>query len=198
MEEKCGSSALKGIMRSSTSRSQYWLRVLAWVGIIYASLPGVRPLCDFLKAKTPFLILINSFIAIVLIVLAVEIIRWRVWKGAFSYFLIWSIFVSYGYLLLFLKIPEEKIHLIEYGFLAFLVFRAVSLDYQGIKRYAMAFVISSLLGWLDEVIQHFLPNRYYQNSDVLLNMVSAGLGLWVVFIFEGGNGKKALSRMREG
>lgn len=176
-------------MRPSNLRFQYWLQVIVWVGIIYASLPWVRPLCDFLKAKTPFLFLINSLMAVVFVLLAVEMGRRRVLKGASSYFLVWGIFVVYGYLLFLLKVPEEKIHLIEYGFLAFLVFRAVDLDYRGVKRYGIAFVVSSLLGWMDELIQHFLPNRYYQSSDVLLNILSAGLGLVVVFIFQSKSAK---------
>jgi len=153
------------------------------VGIIYISLPWVRPVCDFLKAKTPFPLLINGLMIAIVVGLALLIGRRRVLRGAFSYFGVLSVFAGYGFLLLFLKIPEERIHLIEYGILAFLVFRAAALDYQGIKSYAIAFVISSLVGWVDEIIQHFLPNRYYQNSDVFLNMVSAGLGLFVVFIF---------------
>lgn len=173
-------------MRPLSVRSRYWLQVIMWVGIIYTSLPWVRPVCDFLKAKTPFSILINSLMVAVFFGLIVLMHYWRVLQGArvFSYLLVLGVFVGYGFLLVSLKVPEEKIHLIEYGILAFLVFRAAALDYQGIKSYALAFVVSSLAGWVDEVIQHFFPNRYYQNSDVLLNMVGAGLGLLMVFLFQ--------------
>ena len=93
---------------------------------------------------------------------------------------------AYGYGMMIMKIPEEKIHFLEYGFLAFLICRALRLDWGDLKSYSGAFFLTFLLGWLDEGIQAILPNRYYQLSDVGLNGISAGLGLLLTFALSRG------------
>ena len=85
-----------------------------------------------------------------------------------------------GFILI--EIPEEKIHFIEYGVLLVLVYWALSYNSKNWYRFLTAFIITSLIGFGDEVIQYFLPNRYYQTSDVILNAISGGLGLVLVFI----------------
>ena len=77
--------------------------------------------------------------------------------------------------------PEEKIHFIEYGILAYLVFRRCGsiMARGGLRR---GFDDGAGLG--DEGIQHLLPNRYYQTSDIVLNAVSGLLGLLLVYTFQ--------------
>ncbi len=78
------------------------------------------------------------------------------------------------YLLLFLRmaIPEERSHLIEYSVLAAFIYEALKERQKNggnITRPAMlAFVITVLLGWLDEAIQLFLPNRFYDLMSALM------------------------------
>jgi VanZ family protein len=81
-----------------------------------------------------------------------------------------------------LSIPEERLHLLEYGFLGFLVHRALILDTGKRQAYLAAFIITSLIGWGDEGIQYILPNRYYQFKDVSLNSASAALGLAMTYV----------------
>jgi len=92
--------------------------------------------------------------------------------------------VAYVFGFIALKIPEEKIHFIEYGFLAYFVFRAISFDLKEEPFvYFLSLLLVSLIGWGDEGLQHILPNRYYQIQDVLLNSISGALGLYLTYIF---------------
>ncbi|VAX38155.1 hypothetical protein MNBD_UNCLBAC01-580 [hydrothermal vent metagenome] len=91
---------------------------------------------------------------------------------------------AYGYGVFTIQYAEEKVHFIQYGVLSFFAYRALRLDLPHLWAYFAALILSSFIGWGDEGIQHLLPNRYYQTSDVFLNIFSVGLGLFFIFILE--------------
>lgn len=166
------------------SRRRIWSYVLGWVGIIYSTLYVARPVCTFLKETTPFVLLTNILCIVLLI--AVLIVLWRKARTfkPLSFFLLAGVFLAYGIGLATIQFPEEKIHFIEYGFLAFLIFKAIRIDISNSAVYAYSFILVSIFGWIDEGIQYILPNRYYQTEDVLLNSVSGFLGLLLVYVFQ--------------
>lgn len=65
--------------------------------------------------------------------------------------------------------PYERFHVVEYALLAFLY-------KNGTGSRKKAFVLASIGGVLDEVIQWLLPNRYFDLKDILWNVVGAFLG----------------------
>ena len=83
----------------------------------------------------------------------------------------------------FLPLPEERLHFVEYGLFCGLVHGAlVERDRNrkagdALKDFHRAFFSPTILallltlaaGWLDEGIQKLLPNRYYDIRDVALN-----------------------------
>jgi VanZ family protein len=167
---------------SKKLRARYWLYVLGFVGLIYSTLYIVRPICTYLKAATPFSLLVNILCIVVLILLGIGIgMKIRIQKLS-SYVILSMVLLVYIYGLAVLQYPEEKIHLIEYGFLAYLVIKAIRVDVSKPIAYGYAFILVSVIGWIDEGIQYLLPNRYYQIEDVILNSVSGALGLFLVFI----------------
>lgn len=103
------------------------------------------------------------------------------------HFLAWLILLaaifSYIYGIVTIQYPEEKIHFLEYGVLAFLLFQALRCRFSEHTSYLFAFLLASFLGLGDEGIQHVLPNRYYQWDDVVLNSVSSLLGLMLTFSY---------------
>jgi hypothetical protein len=174
------------MLTANEQRLRSWLYVLGWVGIIYSTLYIVRPICTFLKETTPFALLVNILCGIV--ILSVLTVLWRK-AGALkfsSYFILAVVLIGYGYGLAAIAFPEEKIHFIEYGMLAYLIYKALRLDVRDSKAYVLTFLLVSALGWIDEGIQHILPNRYYQIEDVILNSVSGVLGLALVYVFQRG------------
>lgn len=89
--------------------------------------------------------------------------------------------LAYFYLLKYVcHFPAERLHLVEYGALAYLLYRALRLDFSLRKAYVFGFLIASAFGIIDELIQGVLDNRVYETRDVAINVISAGLGLLVV------------------
>lgn len=169
---------------SKNLRSKYWVYVWGWVFYIYSTLYVGRPVCTYLKETLPFSLLINALMAVLLILLVIGMVSKGHMTKPSSYFILAMVLSVYIYGLVMIQYPEEKIHFIEYGFLAYLVYKAVRLDVQEPMAYGYAFLLISALGWIDEGIQYLLPNRYYQIEDVILNSISGALGLGLVFIFK--------------
>jgi len=71
--------------------------------------------------------------------------------------------------------PEEAVHFLEYGLLGYLLFRALSQSIQDTSVYPAAFLIGSLVGIGDEILQWMMPNRYWDFRDAGLNALAAGL-----------------------
>ena len=93
-----------------------------------------------------------------------------------------AIAVVYGYLLQVYAIyPAERLHLVEYGFVGFFLFRALRFDMGRLNAYIAALVLTAVIGFVDESIQWVLPQRYFEMKDVQLNAISGALGLLVVY-----------------
>jgi|SRR5438067_2407783 len=72
--------------------------------------------------------------------------------------------------------PIEKLHLIEYGLLPWLVWRA--LDFEATAgTIAAVWLLSAAAGGVDELIQHVTPGRFGEVRDVLVNWASSALGM---------------------
>ena len=165
-------------------RKKYWAWATGWTLAIYATLYLVRPICEFFKETIPFDLWVNIFLAACLSGIAAIFFRKYKMTDGSGYVLLLLAISGYAYGLVTIPYPEEKIHFIEYGILAYLIFRALRLDHGAWAAYAGAFALTAALGWGDEGLQHLLPNRYYQTSDVVLNAVSGLLGLMLVYVFQ--------------
>ena len=88
---------------------------------------------------------------------------------------------AYVYLLFALsRFPAERLHLLEYGLMAYLILRALQLDLTDRQAYPWSLVLTTVIGLGDEIVQWVLPGRYFEVKDVVLNMVSGGLALLVI------------------
>ncbi len=83
-----------------------------------------------------------------------------------------------------MEVPQERLHLVEYGALALLVraavaesvaVRALGERVTSVDIWALGAV--TLIGWLDEAVQGILPNRMYDLRDVGFNAFAAALAL---------------------
>lgn len=161
-----------------------WVCVGGWVFCIYSTLYIVRPICEYLKKICPLGIITDLVMIGILAGFSLYLLcRVRI-KNPWTYAGLSCVLLCYGYGLITISFPEEKIHFVEYGFLAYLIYRALRLNLSRPTGYVGAFFLTALLGWIDEGIQHLLPNRYYQLDDVLLNAASGALGLALLFLFE--------------
>ena len=76
---------------------------------------------------------------------------------------------------------EERTHLFEYGIVAVLIYQALSERSRNGRRVpapaVLALVATVALGWIDEGLQALIPNRVYDNFDVVRNSVAAMIGI---------------------
>ena len=82
--------------------------------------------------------------------------------------------LAFKYLVLY---PAEQFHFLEYGALSWMVYFMLIRENSLKKIIAVVLVFGAAAGILDEVIQHFLPQRHFEWRDILINLISSILGL---------------------
>ncbi len=101
------------------------------------------------------------------------------------YFILVAIFFSiYGFVVETFDVLVEKIHFVEYGILAFMLYMAMKTHIRSDLIYLLSLIIIIVIGWGDEGIQYILPGRLYDFRDVVLNTLSGGLILLLIFMVE--------------
>ena len=164
------------------TRLKLWIPVIFWTAAIYGTVYVARPISNMLLKKTPLGILINIALLAILMMLGFIIIKKIQIRKPSSYILLSIIGLCYLIGLRMFWIPAEKIHFLEYGLLAFLIFRALAFDRPPWQAYAAALILTILIGWGDECLQSITPGRYYQFPDVMLNAASGVLELLLTFV----------------
>ncbi|MDX1630617.1 MAG: VanZ family protein [Thermoanaerobaculia bacterium] len=163
-----------------------WLWSLAglYVGLIYGSAYFVR----FAAARLRDEGVLTPVVAGVGTAAVVGAVTWWSQQGIDPRELLLLVPAGALYLALWthLERVEERIHLVEYGILGLLLHEALVLHRRGSpdrgwRHPALgAVILVAALGWLDEGIQHLLPNRYYDLRDVALNAVAGILAVGLV------------------
>lgn len=176
-------------MNKIFSRDKNWVLLIAYVALIYSTLPimpGITAFFSSLLGRN-FAVAANSFlIAIIIIIFAFMFKYSLIRRKLISYIAAAVLFAVYLAILLFATpIIAEKMHLLEYGFLSYLTLRAVRGAQPLWKRYIYVIFIIVLVGYCDELIQAFLPNRVYEPKDVFLNIIGGILGLLLIMLVKG-------------
>lgn len=71
--------------------------------------------------------------------------------------------------------PEEALHLVEYGLLSLLLFRALAHRVRDPSIYPSAVILATLIGIGDEFLQWVTPRRFWGFGDIGLNAFAAAL-----------------------
>ncbi len=164
-----------------TQRTQYWLQAFLWLTGIYTSIPFVRPLCEALRERALLNVTIYAS-ALMVAGLFIRSLGYSKRRDILTWLLLAMAMMFYAAGFYFIKIPEERLHFIEYGILSCLVHRAIRLDNEKVSAYLLSFLMTGLCGWGDEILQGLTPGRFYTLKDVELNAISAALGLFADFI----------------
>ena len=153
-----------------------WLWVVLCSIAIFLTVPVARRIQIFVSNHWGRIL----FMYFVLVVLAVSFV-------ALLYFLIikkkvrspanylWLFILSglYAYFTVKLKhVPEEAVHFLEYGLLAFFLFKALSHHIRDRSIYITATFLTLLVGTFDEILQWITPDRYWDFRDAGLNALS--------------------------
>lgn len=163
-----------------------WLAAGGLVLLIYSTLYWVRDVSDWLRDQG-FLVpsLVLGFCGAALLVLR-SLARSRPSRREIAVLAV----AGAAFLPLFplLRKPEEATHFLQYGALGVLVYAALAerLRVRGVagrlgplavavRTGLGAVLVTTLLGWGDELIQAVLPNRYYDLRDVAFNAAAGAL-----------------------
>lgn len=76
--------------------------------------------------------------------------------------------------------PNKHIHIPEYVLMAWLLYAALSKDYQGAGLLVLVFICGSMLGVVDELEQGIHPKRFYGWTDMLINSSSTFIGVLTI------------------
>ncbi len=165
---------------TSRRERRLWLCALAVVVAIYSTLGLAGSLAEVLRERdllpaAVFVLMLLTVAAIVGSGLKGRPGRREVWVGL-------GLMAVYGMLLVRMGgTMEERTHLFEYGIVAVLIYQALRERSDNGRRVpvpaVLALVATALLGWIDEGIQAILPDRVYDNFDVLSNVIAAVIGI---------------------
>jgi hypothetical protein len=72
--------------------------------------------------------------------------------------------------------PIEQFHFLQYGVLGILVFWALSGRPYTLQFYLLAITLFLVVGYLDEIIQGFVPDRIYDLEDTYVDVLSGAMG----------------------
>lgn len=101
------------------------------------------------------------------------------------------VLAGYGLAFWYLRVPEERFHLLQYGLVNVFIAGALPDKISGLRRHMAAIALACLAGIGDELIQALRPNRVGDLRDVFINCYSAMLAQGLLTILTGGDGHKA-------
>jgi len=165
----------------SVAERRWWSAAAAAVGAIFLSLYPLQFAIDALRERN----LLRKSIAATGLLVAVAAGIWLLRRsaGRREWLTLGLCAAAYALVASRFEIVQERIHLLEYGVVALLVFAALEARVAaggGVAAVRPAFAAAAwtaALGWLDEGIQGLLPNRYYDLRDVALNATAGVMAL---------------------
>jgi hypothetical protein len=164
---------------ATLTRKRLWLFIAVYVIFIYLTLPLMRPVLNFLYGalgKEVLSLGVNGLIALAIVSFSIY-----AYKSGFRMYprlaLIFLIMLAGGVVAMGLDIPEERVHFLEYGVLGYLVLKA-TVDSWMIP-FLFSFILVSIMGGGDELIQWLLPDRVGDMRDVFMNSFGGLLGISV-------------------
>jgi len=148
-------------------------------------LPGVFIALEARYGRTILSTATNVFLAAIAALLVGYLARRKKERRKSAYLCLAGLLAAYGYCIYRLPIPSERIHLAEYGLLAYLIFRGLWKEGAGgLWLYASAATATYLIGMADETVQWLLPNRVGEFRDVLLNGLCGVLALGLTAVVQ--------------
>lgn len=175
---------------STSSGIKVWMPVIIYVLIIFATTPFlpdiIRAIARFLNVPLKqFLVWLRDGVIVGLILFLIAIMASRErYKQQSAYAAMIIIFAWGTKLVSDFGSPAEATHFWEYGGLSILIFYKLRYNYLKSRSgplYLAAALLTLGVGVLDELYQGWLPDRYYDFNDIIINVSSGILGLIYVW-----------------
>ncbi|MBB4080362.1 VanZ family protein [Lewinella aquimaris] len=176
----------------SSREAYFWRWALAVVATIFVTLFTGQPLAELLdnqNVRAAIFLLVMGLIGAMMVVHALKTRPRRgeiaVWLG-----------VTAVYVMFFLRLGmPERSHLMEYSVLAVFVHKAIDERLGAGRRRPvsalLAFLLTFLVGVVDETIQLFLPDRVFDPADMFFNGSAAALALGAAALLDWVRGKRS-------
>lgn len=161
--------------------------LIGYVALLYAILPVTPLITRPIESAFPSVFgAFGNTAVIVFLLVGFAVFKDRlkkkppaVWAG------IAVILLIYAFLLIFnTPIAVEKLHLIEYGFLTYLVVRVVKDVRPQDRKYLYVVFTVTIIGICDELIQKLLPNRVCDVRDMMMNSLAGMLALVLLVLLD--------------
>ncbi|MDE2716269.1 MAG: VanZ family protein [Chloroflexota bacterium] len=164
---------------TSRRERRLWTWTLIVVGVLYSTL-GVTPkVAASLLSKN-----LNAALFVVGMMLVGATIISRGLKIRLSGANLGIVLgVAAAYVLVFVRFTstEERSHLIEYGVVAAFIHEALeerARQGRPVPFYPLiAILATALIGVVDELIQHFIPNRVFDPQDIFFNTLAGAIAV---------------------
>lgn len=159
------------------SEALSWIYVVTGALVIYCTIPVARTLREVVREN--FGLKYFLYVTVVLVILAGFVAFRNLHKrglplsAKLSLITIFAAFLIYIYELR--DIPEEAIHVAEYGILGLLVYRALTHRIRDFSIYIVATLLVGMIGIADEYIQWLIPSRYFDLRDIRTNFIAGAL-----------------------
>ena len=157
----------------------------AWTVLLYALIPFVRPIQRVLMGAIGSGWIIGSVLTAVAAALVVSaFLVWRSPRASTAFDLAWLAAVAATAAVTAWHLrerPEEAVHLIQFGVLALLLYRAMRPAGPDLAILAAVVLLGALVGTVDEIIQWLVPGRFWDLRDVAVNAGACALAaaaLW--------------------
>jgi VanZ family protein len=166
-------------MKGRKRRLISWLWASFCILAIFLVIPLARNIQIFVSARwgsSLFGYAVLAAVGTVSVLLFFFLFFRRKIRRVSNYFWLLLVTVLYVYFTIKLwDVPVEAIHFLEYGLLGFFLFRALKFNIRDKSIFFIAFLIGTLVGIFDEILQWIVPLRLWDIRDVGLNALSGGL-----------------------
>jgi len=170
-----------------------WIAAL-WVCVIYATIPLVRTAQSWYSARFETVWITVAIVAVLTLSLAstwlwlmrsarrirpLELLVPLVVAGIAAWWA-WQL----------RRRPEEAVHLLEYGLLLVLVYRALRPTHPDVSILVAAVLLTTVMSTVDEIIQWITPRRFWDYRDIGLNTGAAVLAAIAVAHLDRGSWRR--------
>ena len=165
---------------TSSRERVLWLWTLVTVIAIYSTLGVARVGVEYLRERNLLRLTVAAILLAGAAVIAARLVHRR--PGPRELAVAFGFAVIYSVAVLRMERAEERLHLLQYGLVAGLIYAALEERRRNGRRPAapswlLAIVVTAALGWLDEGIQAVLPSRVYDLRDVAFNAAAGVLAV---------------------
>lgn len=191
-------SPVDGSRFSSDRERRLWLWTLVVLVAIYSTLSPAQELALALRERNLLGVTTSAVLLLVGVVIAVHWAKTRPGRAEIGAAI--GVLVVYLTTLMRMPFPEARSHLFEYGLVVMLIYHALHERRRNGRRVPvpalLALVVTALLGWLDEGIQAFLPNRVYDLVDVGQNAAFATMAIAATVVLGWARKLDVMNRIR--